>query len=127
MKKILFFAAAALAIGTLCITSCSTKSEGRDAANDESVVGATDGLEVDAESSQAIMGESAAMENTENNDVTVEEVTPETTPTVADKAKAAVEEGYAKTKEAVQKGAEKTKEAVKKGFEKTKEGVKDLL
>lgn len=144
-KNLLFFAA--LAMATVALTACSNKEEGANAANDESVVGATDGLQTDTETSEAIFTESPGQldETTPTGDVTVEDVTAtdddksiidkakegyekakEAGQNVADKAK----EGYDKAKEAGQnvadkakEGYDKTKEAGKTAIDKTKEGI----
>ena len=126
-KNLLFFAA--LAMATVALTACSSKEEGANAANDESVVGATDGLETDTETSEAIFTESPGQldETTPTGDVTVEDVTAtDDDKSIIDKAK----EGYEKAKEAGQnvadkakEGYDKTKEAGKTAIDKTKEGI----
>lgn len=139
MKKFFLFAAAVMA---LSMASCSNSKEGANAANDESVVGATDGLQTDATSSEAIMGVSAET-TADTSDATTEsedtlsvgdhmkeaaKQTGEAAKEVYEKSKGAVTDTYAKSKEAVTNTYEKSKEAVTNAatttYEKSKEAVK---
>lgn len=136
MKKNILFAAA-IALSMAAIVSCSSK-EGQNAANDESVVGATDGLETDTETAEALMNEAPGQlveTTTTDSDITIEDVTAagkEETGNIVDKAKEVgqtavdkTKEGYEKAKEAVKTGYDKTTDAVKTGYEKTKDAVKE--
>lgn len=125
MKKNILFAAAVVSM--VAFASCS-KSEGENAANDESVAGATDGMEVIEESATEI--EAPAVETPEvqpvEETVAVETTEAQDNKTIVDKAK----DVYEKGKDVVNEGVDKSKEAYQKSKEAVKEGVekgKELL
>ena len=139
MKKKILFAASAVALAIVTLTACSDKKEGVDAANDESVVGATDGMETDTEVTEEIFAESPGQldstgETATTDNVTVEDVVAngkEAGQNLIDKAKAAGETALDKTKEGYEKGKDavvdtygKAKDATKNAYEKTKDATK---
>lgn len=133
MKKTFLFAAVAvLALGAATLTSCSNK-EGVNAANDESVVGSTEGMIEDQEASEQIFedapgqlegnttGSEAPASGVAVDEVTVEEVVANQ----ADNAKEAGKGIVEKAVDGVKTAAEKTGEGAKNVYEKTKEGAKN--
>lgn len=129
MKKNIFFAAA-LVFGMISFASCSS-SEGENAANDESVAGATDGVEVVDESATVVEGCGACADSTQCASC-AEGVCPEVTEcaacpesdgkTIVEKGKEVVEKG----KDVVKEGVEKGKEAIEKGKEAVEKGKEAL-
>lgn len=129
MKKSILFAAAACMIA---FASCS-KTEGENAANDESVVGATDGVEVIEESAGEVEGVETVpteVEATAETDAPeVSEGTEAEKKNLIDKAKETYEKGKDVVNEGVEKSKEvyeKSKDAVKEGVEKGKELINNL-
>ena len=137
MKKNLFFAAV-FVLGMTALGSCSS-SEGDNAANDESVVGATDGMEtvdesaVEVENTDELPGNIIGEETTVTQTEATEETGTEDGKSLVEKGKDLLEKG----KDAVEKGkdvvVEKGKDAVDKSkdlLEKGKDAVekgKDML
>lgn len=155
-KNFLLAAVAVLALGAATLTSCSNK-EGENAANDESVAGATEGLVEDQEAAEEIFedapgqlegnatGTEAGATTVTSDEVTVEEVVANEVDKAKETGKGIVEKAvdgvknaaektgegaknvYEKGKEAGKKAVEKTKEGTQKAIDKTKEGVKNLV
>lgn len=128
MKKNIFFAAL-LAFGMVALGSCS-KTEGENAANAESVEGATDGVEVIQESAEEFESvDSVAVPTEEMQDAVATEAEGQN---LIEKGKEAVEKGkevVEKGKEVYEDGKNKVTDLVQKGkdaVEKGKDAVENL-